>query len=48
MTNVEDIERQAPVTATPNVGQHQAGSNAIRYSNDRYRSGLGYGGYGGY
>ncbi|NJM38083.1 MAG: hypothetical protein HC845_09635 [Akkermansiaceae bacterium] len=44
-TNIENLERQAPVTGTPNVGQHQAGANAIRYSNDRYRTGLG-GGYG--
>ena len=51
--DVEEIKRQAPVTPTPNVGQHEAGRNAVDYSNprgpynrsgygDRYGSGDGY------
>ena len=45
--DVEQVERQAPVTGTPNVGQHEAGRNAVDYSNDRgygygYGSGYGY------
>ena len=47
--DVEEIERQAPVTPTPNVGQHEAARNAVDYSNPRSgRYGDGYGsGYGG-
>ena len=37
--NLEAIERDAPVTGTPNVGQHEAGQNAVDYGLDRrYRS----------
>lgn len=42
--DVEELERQAPITPTPNVGQHEAGRNAVNYSTPRgpyNRSGYG-------
>lgn len=40
--DVEAIERQAPVEPIPNIGQHQAGRNAVDYANDRRRFGFGF------
>ena len=46
--NVEDVERQAPVTPRPNAfGNAAAGANAVDYSNDRLPRNRGFGGYGG-
>lgn len=48
--DVEAVERESQVTPTPNVGQHEAGRNAVRYANDRgyHGYGHGYGRYGNY